>query len=78
MTTRSEAITERQKRKVLDEFRKAHPSDLSLKEVTKATGISRITASKYLGILKAEGKIEVSRRIGHVVLYRIREGEPGP
>ena len=35
---------------------KAYPSDISLKEVTKSTGISRITASKYLGILKAEGR----------------------
>lgn len=69
----SEDRTEYQKQKILEQIKKAHPLDLSLKEIAKATQMSRITVSKYLGILKAEGKIEVARRIGNVVLYRIKK-----
>ncbi len=50
---------------------KAYPSDISLKEVTRSTGISRMTVSKYLGILKAGGRIKVSRVIGNVILYKL-------
>jgi len=68
-------LVEEQKRKILDALRKAasRPGDLSLKEIAQITGMSRITAAKYIRELIGEGRIEVSREIGNVVLYRIKK-----
>jgi DNA-binding transcriptional ArsR family regulator len=51
----------------------AAPGDLSIVEIAKATGMSDITASKYVSVLEAEGKIEVSRRVGRAIFYRIKK-----
>jgi len=59
--------------KILDELRHVDPCDLSLGEIARKIGISDITASKYISVLQAEGKIEISRRIGNAVLYRVKE-----
>ncbi|RLI19249.1 hypothetical protein DRO49_00870 [Candidatus Bathyarchaeota archaeon] len=68
-------LVEEQKRKILDALREAasRPGDLSLKEIAQITGMSRITAAKYIRELIGEGRIEVSREIGNVVLYRIKK-----
>ena len=60
------------KRRILEALEKVYPCDLSIGEVARAVGVSDLTASKYLGILEAEGRIEVSRRIGRAVLYRVK------
>lgn len=46
--------------------------DLTIGDVARLGKISRATASKYLGVLEAEGRAEISRRIGRAVLYRAR------
>ena len=68
-------LVEEQKKKILDALREAasRPGDLSLKEIAQITGMSRITAAKYIRELIGEGRIEVSREIGNVVLYRIKK-----
>lgn len=60
--------------KILKELQKAfdQPGDLSIGEVAKKTGMSVVTASTYLRILEAEGKIEVSRKVGKAVFYRLK------
>lgn len=61
------------KEKILKELEKVFPCDLSITEIAQKVGISDITASKYVNVLQAEGRIEVSRKIGNAVLYRIRK-----
>lgn len=60
------------KEKILKELKNVYPCDLSLGEIAKKIGVSDITASKYVSVLQAEGKIEISRKIGNAVLYRIK------
>lgn len=62
-----------QKQKILKELEKVHPCDLSIGEVAKVTNMSDITASKYLSVLKAEGKVEISRKVGKAVFYRLKK-----
>ena len=64
---------ENTKEKIRKELEKAHPTDLSIGEVAKKTGFSRPTVSTYLKVLEAEGKIEVSRKVGRAVLYRLKK-----
>jgi DNA-binding transcriptional ArsR family regulator len=66
-----------QKNKVLQVLEKAYtiPGDLSIGEIARAAGMSDITASKYVSVLEAEGKIEISRRVGRAVFYRIKKGK---
>jgi DNA-binding transcriptional ArsR family regulator len=66
-------MSEEMKEKIVEELRHIHPCDLSLGEIAKKIGISDITASKYISVLQAEGKIEISRRIGNAILYRIKK-----
>jgi DNA-binding transcriptional ArsR family regulator len=62
-----------QKQKILDELEKVHPCDLSIGEVAKVADMSDITASKYLSVLKAEGKVEISRKVGKAVFFRLKK-----
>jgi len=57
------------KKKVLDAIRKASPKDVSIHEIAGMTKLSRETVSKYVGILKAEGKIKLTRKIGKAKLF---------
>lgn len=59
--------------KILKEFEKIHPCDLSVGEVAKKIKVSDPTASTYLKILTAEGKVEVSRKVGNAVFYRLKK-----
>ncbi|MEM5867093.1 MAG: winged helix-turn-helix domain-containing protein [Candidatus Aenigmatarchaeota archaeon] len=61
------------KEKILTELEKVFPCDLSIIEIAQRVGISDITASKYVSVLQAEGKIEISRRIGNAILYRLKK-----
>ncbi len=53
--------------KVLDKFE----FGLTTKQVSKAVGISKITALKYLAVLAAEEKIVV-RKVGTARLYYLK------
>jgi len=68
-------MSEDRKNKILRVLEKActTPGDLSIGEIARAARMSDITASKYVGVLEAEGKIEISRRIGRAVFYRIKK-----
>lgn len=58
------------KRKIVDELKIIHPLDSSIGEISQRVKLSRPTASTYLKILEAEGKIEVSRKVGNAIFYR--------
>jgi predicted transcriptional regulator len=57
------------KQKVLDSIRKISPKDVSIQEIAEMTKFSRETISKYVGILEAEGKIKLARKIGKAKMY---------
>ena len=59
--------------KILNELEKVHPCDLSVGEVAQKARISDPTASTYLRILMAEEKLEITRKVGNAVFYRIRK-----
>jgi len=63
------------KRKVLEALSKAYPLDLSITEVAKRAKVSKPTASTWLKVLEAEGKIVLSRRVGKAKFYRIKKGD---
>lgn len=57
---------------ILQLLKEAYPQDLSIGEVSKRIRVARSTASSWLRILKAERKIEVSRRVGNAIFYRFK------
>lgn len=65
---KNEEIT---KQKVLDSIRKISPKDVSIQEIADMTKFSRETISKYVGILEAEGKIKLARKIGIAKMYTL-------
>ena len=65
-------LAENKKSKLLKVLTKIYPRDLSIGEIAKEAKLSRMTVSTYLKVLDAEGKIEVSRRVGKAVFYRQR------
>lgn len=54
-------------------MKKVQPCDLSMDEIAEKVGISDIIASKYVSTLKAEGRIDISRKVGNAVFYRIKK-----
>lgn len=60
------------KEKILDALEDSD-FDLSIGELAERTGISRDTASKYVNVLKAEEKVELSRTVGNAKLYKVKE-----
>ena len=60
------------KEKILKELERAYPGDLSIGEVARKAKVSRPTASTWLKVLEAEGKVEISRKIGAAVFYRLK------
>ena len=48
--------------RVLQEIKK-HPEGLTILDIAEKTGINRVTVSKYVLVLSAEGKI-VQRKVG--------------
>lgn len=61
------------KANILDSLKNAHPQDLSIEEIARASRVSRETASKYIGILEAEGEVELSRAVGRAKMYRLKK-----
>jgi DNA-binding IclR family transcriptional regulator len=62
-------------RTILDCIKKAAPRDLSIEEVSKATGIGRDTVSKYIYGLEKAGKIALTREVGRAKFYAVKEGK---
>lgn len=60
------------KNKILKIIKDAHPKDLSIEEIAKTSRMSRETVSKYLAVLEAEGKIELSREVGRAKMYKAK------
>lgn len=60
------------KTRVLGALKNMHPQDRSIEEIAKASGINRETTSKYIAVLVAEGKIELSRTVGRAKMYRLK------
>jgi len=58
-------------RKIVECFKNAESRDLSINEVAKLAGISRITASKYIEVLCARGILVHTRRIGKAKMFKI-------
>jgi predicted transcriptional regulator len=52
-------------------LKKVYPDGLTVKEIANMLGISRTTASKYVAVLEAEGKI-IRRRVGRAKLCRAK------
>ena len=65
---------ENSKGKILESIKKKYPQDLSIKEIAEISKLSRETVSKYVGILEAEKKIALTRRIGKAKMYRLIGG----
>ncbi|MCK4307360.1 HTH domain-containing protein [candidate division WOR-3 bacterium] len=61
------------KEKIFEVIEKASPQDLSIQEIAEISKLSRETVSKYVGILEAEKKIALARRIGKAKMYRLIE-----
>lgn len=57
--------------RILEVLRRNWPLDKSTREIAREAGVSPPTASKYLAVLLAQGKVEV-RRIGSAKLWRLR------
>ena len=65
---------ENSKGKILEAIKKKYPQDLSIQEIAEISKLSRETVSKYVGILEAEKKIALTRRIGKAKMYRLIGG----
>lgn len=57
------------KTKVLKVLEESYPQDLSIKEIAEKAEVSRETASKWVNVLVAEGKVKLNREIGNTKLY---------
>jgi DNA-binding IclR family transcriptional regulator len=59
------------KERILESIRK-HPEGLTILNIAEVTGINRITASKYILVLVAEGEI-IQRSVGTAKLCYIKK-----
>jgi DNA-binding transcriptional ArsR family regulator len=66
-------LSEEKKVKILKELEKVYPCDLSIGEIAQKTQMSDPTASLYVKVLEAEGKIEISRKVGRAIFYRLKK-----
>lgn len=57
----------------MKELEKIYPRDLSIGEIAEKAKLSKPTASTWLKVLEAEGKIEISRKVGNAVFYRLKK-----
>lgn len=54
---------------ILNAIRNADPPYVTIKDIANSTEYTRETVSKYMHILKAEGKIRITKEVGKVNLY---------
>ena len=67
-------LSQKAKQKILKKLEESYPTDLSIGEIAKKTGLSRTTVSTYLKVLVAEGKIVHTRNVGRAIFYRAKKG----
>ena len=65
-------MSEDTKKKVFDTLKEASPLDLSISEIGRQAGVSEPTASMYIRVLEAEGKIEYTRTVGRSKMFRLK------
>ena len=61
-------------KEILDCLKKAAPKDLSIEEISAATGIHRNTVSKYVFALVGQGKVILQGSWETAKLYTVKEG----
>ena len=54
---------------ILEEIKNANPPYVTFQDIAKSAKISRVTVSKYMQILEAEGKIRITKTVGIANLY---------
>jgi DNA-binding transcriptional ArsR family regulator len=59
------------KERILGLLKQVYPLDLSIKEIARRLSVSRVTVSKYVAVLEAEGRVEC-RVVGRAKLYRLK------
>ena len=67
-------LSQKAKQKILEKLEESYPTDLSIGEIAKKTGLSGTIVSTYLKVLVAEGKIIHTRNVGRTVFYRAKGG----
>lgn len=59
------------KKEIVLELVDEHPRDMSIGELSKATGRSRETISKYLKWLSTQNYVEESRKVGRARMFAV-------
>jgi DNA-binding IclR family transcriptional regulator len=59
------------KTKILKFLSQNYPKDFTISEIVEEVKYHRTTVSKYVEVLKAEGKIVITRNFGKINLYTI-------
>jgi len=59
------------KKSIIQLLQKDYPKDFNIQEIADIVKIHRNTASTYIKVLVAEGKIKISRTIGKINLYSL-------
>lgn len=65
-------LKETSEQKILNVLRLNYPGDLSIGEISKKAGLSRPTTSTWVKVLEAKGRIEMSRKVGRAIFYRLK------
>ena len=54
---------------ILETIKNSNPPYVTFQDIAKITGKSRVTVSKFMQILEAEGKIRITKKVGTANLY---------
>jgi response regulator of citrate/malate metabolism len=54
---------------ILEAIKNSDPPYVTFQDIAKSANISRVTVSKYMQILEAEGKIRATKTVGTAKLY---------
>ena len=65
-------------KEVVLEVLRSSKIDLSMGEIRKLTRLSSPTVSKWVEVLKAQGSIVATRRVGRATFYAIARGSLAP
>jgi DNA-binding Lrp family transcriptional regulator len=57
---------------IIQALRKAAPGDMSIEQISKATGIGSDTVSKHVYALEMDGRISQTREAGRDKFYTIK------
>ncbi len=66
------ALSEDMKRKVLKIFKEAPDQDISISDVSRRAGISKVTSVLCVYVLEAEGKVEFIRQVGRSKMFKLK------